>query len=88
MGVFLLNILTQSIWNHSQESISDMLDLQLEPYATSKGKTSLPPLHCPMLRTSGRVKIVSIKKYLVQRLGLKDTQSSVRHSKHFFEYLY
>lgn len=88
MGVFLLNILTQSIWNHSQESISDMLDLQLEPYATIKGETSLPPLRCPMLRTSGRVKIASIKKYLVQRLGLKDTQSSVRHSKRFFEYLY
>ena len=38
----------------------------------------MPPLQRPVIRTSGRLKIVSIKKYLVQRLGLKDTQSSVR----------
>ena len=54
-----------------------MLDLQLEPYQVKEGETSLPPLRCPMLRTSGRLKILSIKKYLVQKLGLKDNQSSV-----------
>jgi hypothetical protein len=60
-----------------QKSISDMLDLQVEPYEATNCETSLPPLRCPMLRTSGRLKIVSIKKYLIQRLGLNDTQSSV-----------
>ena len=61
-----------------------MIDLQLEPSETANKETSLPPLRCPVLRTSGRLKIVSIKKYLVQRLGLKDTQSSVsQHEIHF-----
>lgn len=61
-----------------QNSTSDMIDLQLEPYQAKQGESSLPLLRCPMLRTSGRLKILSIKKYLVQRLGLKEKQSSVR----------
>lgn len=62
-----------------------MIDLQLEPSETTNKETSLPPLRCSMLRTSGRLKIVSIKKYLVQKLGLKDTQSSVSQHEVYFE---
>lgn len=56
-----------------------MLDLQLEPYETTKEKSFLPPLRHSILRTSGRLRIGSIKKYVLQKLGLKDSKSSVRH---------
>ncbi|KAL3802209.1 hypothetical protein HJC23_001753 [Cyclotella cryptica] len=60
-----------------RESTNDMLDLQLEPYETPHEKISLPPLRHSILRTSGRLRIGSIKKYVLQRLGLKDSKSSI-----------
>jgi len=57
----------------------DLLDLKLEPDGQPpKLHQRLPPLHNSLLRTSGRLKIVSIKKYLVQRLGIKESKNSVR----------
>eukprot|EP01082_Thalassiosira_pseudonana_P000320 g126.t1 g126 contig1:300827-302255(-) len=61
----------------TQESMSDMLDLQLEPDESAPDAQSMPPLRNPTLRTSGRLKIVSVKKYLLQRLGLKNAKTSI-----------
>mmetsp|Transcript_6641 Transcript_6641/g.11828 ORF Transcript_6641/g.11828 Transcript_6641/m.11828 type:complete len:132 (-) Transcript_6641:132-527(-) len=56
----------------------DLLDLKLEPDGQPpKLHQRLPPLHNSLLRTSGRLKIVSIKKYLVQRLGIKESKNSI-----------
>ena len=49
--------------------MDDMLDLSLEPDGhLTKVHQRLPPLRNSLLRTAGRLKIVSVKKYLAQRL--------------------
>ncbi|KAL7471910.1 hypothetical protein ACHAXS_012215 [Conticribra weissflogii] len=53
------------------------LDFQLEPDKCETSMQQMPPLNSPSLRTSGRLKVKSIKKYLLQKLGLKDAPSSV-----------
>lgn len=59
--------------------MNDMLDLALEPDESAPDMQRMPPLRNSSLRTSGRLKIVSIKKYLLQRLGLSDAPASVRY---------
>ena len=66
--------------------MNDMLDLQLEPDEKAPDGQRMPPLRKPTIRTSGRLKIVSVKKYLFQRLGLRDSPSSVS-SIVLFEYV-
>ena len=63
----------------SQMISDDQLDLNLEPdESPPQFYQRLPSLRCPILRLSGRAKIASLKKYLVMKLGLKDSTSSVR----------
>lgn len=59
--------------------MNDQLDFQLEPDKCEISMQQMPPLNNPSLRTSGRLRVKSIKKYLLQKLGLKDAPSSVRH---------
>jgi hypothetical protein len=58
----------------------DQLDLHLDPDdRPPHSHQRLPPLHNSLLRVSGRAKIATLKKYLVMKLGLKDSsRSSVR----------
>lgn len=52
----------------------DLLDFKLIPDGQPPNSYQrLPPLHKSLLRTSGRLKVVSLKKYLVQRLGIKNS---------------
>ena len=56
-----------------------MIELHLEPSDEQRPHLHrrLPPLRNSYLCMSGRTKIMSIKKYLVQKLGIKESRSSV-----------
>ncbi|KAL3793990.1 hypothetical protein ACHAW5_008165 [Stephanodiscus triporus] len=57
--------------------MSDQLDLHLDPdERPPHAHQRLPPLKNALLRISGRAKIVTLKKYLVMKLGLKDCSKS------------
>ncbi|KAL7535694.1 hypothetical protein ACHAXR_012398 [Thalassiosira sp. AJA248-18] len=59
-------------------SMDDMLDLHMEPDGQPPySHQRLPQLRRPKLCMSGRAKIITIKKYLVQKLGLKDSKNSI-----------
>lgn len=60
-------------------STDQLLDLKLEPDESPPTQVHrrLPSLRCSLLRLSGRAKIISLKKYLVMKLGLKETMSSI-----------
>ena len=72
-------------FGEDSQMISDnQLDLYLEPdESPPQFSQRLPSLRCPMIRLSDRAKIVSLKKYLVMKLGLKDSMSSVRRVNYF-----
>jgi len=56
----------------------DLLDLSLEPDGQPPNMHQrLPSLRNSLLRTSGRLKIVSVKKYLAQRLGMKESKNLI-----------
>ena len=53
---------------------NDQLDIQLEPdRKPPNAHQRLPMLRNAHLRLSARTKIITLKKYLVQKLGLKDS---------------
>mmetsp|Transcript_11944 Transcript_11944/g.25204 ORF Transcript_11944/g.25204 Transcript_11944/m.25204 type:complete len:488 (-) Transcript_11944:100-1563(-) len=60
-----------------ETAMNDQLDFQLEPDRCGISIQQMPPLNNPSLRTSGRLRVNSIKKYLLQKLGLKDAPSSI-----------
>ena len=49
------------------------MDPQSPKEKESSTKKLLPPLDKPLLRTSGKLKILQLKKYLILRLGLENT---------------
>lgn len=56
---------------------NDQLDIQLEPdKKPPNAHQRLPMLRNAHLRLSARTKIITLKKYLVQKLGLKDSNKS------------
>lgn len=56
---------------------NDQLDIQLEPdRKPPNAHQRLPMLRNAHLRLSARTKIITLKKYLVQKLGLKDSSKN------------
>ena len=56
------------------KAMSDMLDLFLEPDGKlPRSQQRLPPLSNSYLLVPGRSNVVSLKQYLIQKLGLKDS---------------
>jgi hypothetical protein len=68
------------IFNILQAMMSDQLELHLIPdERPPHSHQRLPPLQNGFIRLSGRAKIVTLKKYMVMKLGLKDcSRNSVR----------
>lgn len=59
-------------------AMNDMIDLRMEPDGNSPHPHQrLPSLRNSFIRTSGRLKIASLKKYLSQKLGMKDAKNSI-----------
>lgn len=59
-------------------TMNDILDLHLEPDGRPPHlHQRLPPLSKSSLRVSGKLKVVSLKKYLVQKLGIKESKNSI-----------
>jgi hypothetical protein len=84
----LVDVRSTSIWSNFsflilhiiQVMMSDQLELHLNPdERPPHSHQQLPPLQNGFLRLSGRAKIVTLKKYLIMKLGLKDSsKNSVR----------
>ncbi|KAL7549025.1 hypothetical protein ACHAWF_012291 [Thalassiosira exigua] len=68
----------RSLSVESSKTMNEMLDLRLEPDVRPPHQHQrLPPLKNSVMRTSGRLKIANLKKYLNQKLGLTDGERSV-----------
>ena len=68
--------------SYSLQQPPDEMHLRLYPLVDGKLlKYRLPALEKPSLQTSGRLRIVQIKKYIIQRLGKIDSilPKSVSH---------
>jgi len=65
--------------NNDAMSTNDMLELHVEPSDERRPHLHqrLPPLRNSYLCMSGKTKIVSVKKYLAQKLGMRDSKSSI-----------
>lgn len=50
---------------------SDEMSLSLYPLKGGKRSCQLPSLNKPLLQTSGRLRIIHLKKYIIQQLSLK-----------------
>ena len=61
----------------SMVTMNDQIDVQLDPDITPPHPyQQLPPLRNARIGISGRAKINTLKKYLIMKLGLKDTSLS------------
>jgi hypothetical protein len=56
----------------SQTTVDDEVSFALLAIRRGPKRLRLPPLSRPSLRTSGRIKIGQLKKYLVTKLSLSD----------------
>ena len=66
----------------SMVTMNDQIDVQLDPDITPPHPyQQLPPLQNARIGISGRAKINTLKKYLIMKLGLKDTCLSTLSSK-------
>ena len=66
----------------SMVTMNDQIDVQLDPDITPPHPyQQLPPLRNARISISGRAKINTLKKYLIMKLGLKDTSISTLSSK-------
>ena len=66
----------------SMVAMNDQIDVQLDPDITPPHPyQQLPPLRNARIGISGRAKINTLKKYLIMKLGLKDTSISTLSSK-------
>ena len=66
----------------SMVTMNDQIDVQLDPDITPPHPyQQLPPLQNARISISGRAKINTLKKYLIMKLGLKDTSISTLSSK-------
>ena len=62
------------------ERMENMMELLLKPEQhPPHAHQRLPPLRRAELCLTGRAKVVSLKKFVVQKLGLKESKSSVRY---------
>jgi hypothetical protein len=58
--------------------MNDRIDVQLDPDVTPPRVCQrLPPLRNARISISGRARIGTLKKYLIMKLGLRDTRSSL-----------
>ena len=61
--------------------LDDDLDFSLTPETEVAQSHEMPPLERPWLRTSGRIKIVQLKKYLLKKLNMESTETrAVSHT--------
>ena len=66
----------------SMVTMNDQIDVQLDPDITPPHPyQQLPPLQNARIGISGRAKINTLKKYLIMKLGMKDTSISALSSK-------
>jgi len=66
----------------SMVTINDQIDVELDPdISPPHPYQQLPPLQNARIGISGRAKINTLKKYLIMKLGMKDTSISALSSK-------
>lgn len=73
---YFIYLLTVSIAIISLLQASDEISLGLYPLKGGRRKCELSPLDKPLLQTSGRLKIVQLKKYIIKQLKLESTCTS------------
>ena len=66
----------------SMVTMNDQIDVELDPdISPPHPYQQLPPLQNARIGISGRAKINTLKKYLIMKLGMKDTSISALSSK-------